>query len=323
MNIFCYPRLLATPRLPALLGIATGLTPQFGYRPRVTLERELEDRTEIDLRLGDPPHRGQAHRGRLPIRAAPSARTLPPTSTPSSTETHSRSTAAVSPPTSCCAASLAAPGRGRKILRPTRRPAAPTCSKPGTPVLRAVRSFELQSRPPRPHLAGDRRHVAHLTPQLPGRQVRHRLKTKGPERKQPFGIPMADRKLDQLERQLLALRLKHRQLEATAPAPAATSPVAGDDAATTGLSLVIGRLPLRRQQRTKLREIDRARLHRGRACLSHRRRRNRSRRNNAHRPARPAPCSPRRFRSTIRPVTVSPNLVLRNKLVDPRSAPSA
>lgn len=53
MNIFCYPRVLATPRLPALLGLPTGLVPEFGHHPRVELERKLIDRTEIDLRLGN------------------------------------------------------------------------------------------------------------------------------------------------------------------------------------------------------------------------------------------------------------------------------
>ena len=57
MNIFCYPRVLAAPPLPALLGIATGLQPVFGYRPEVPLclgqrKKPLKDRTEIDLRLG-------------------------------------------------------------------------------------------------------------------------------------------------------------------------------------------------------------------------------------------------------------------------------
>jgi hypothetical protein len=52
MNIFCYPRLLAGGRLPALLGVEPGLRPEFGYRPALLLERDLKDRTEIDMRLG-------------------------------------------------------------------------------------------------------------------------------------------------------------------------------------------------------------------------------------------------------------------------------
>ncbi len=51
MNIFCYPRVL-TPRLCALLGVASGNQPEFGYRPRIELARGLTDRTEIDMRLG-------------------------------------------------------------------------------------------------------------------------------------------------------------------------------------------------------------------------------------------------------------------------------
>jgi hypothetical protein len=51
MNVFCYPRVL-TPRVCALLGVAAGDQPEFGYRPGVELERGLTDRTEIDMRLG-------------------------------------------------------------------------------------------------------------------------------------------------------------------------------------------------------------------------------------------------------------------------------
>jgi len=57
MNIFCYPRVLAMKPLPALLGIPPGLEPEFGYRPSIPLKsgrrgRPLQDRTEIDMRLG-------------------------------------------------------------------------------------------------------------------------------------------------------------------------------------------------------------------------------------------------------------------------------
>lgn len=52
MNLFCYPRVLAGTRLPALLGIERGLEPLFGFKPRVPLLRELVDTTEIDMRLG-------------------------------------------------------------------------------------------------------------------------------------------------------------------------------------------------------------------------------------------------------------------------------
>jgi hypothetical protein len=51
MNIFCYPRVL-NPRVCALLGVAAGAEPEFGYHPRIALERNRTDRTEIDMRLG-------------------------------------------------------------------------------------------------------------------------------------------------------------------------------------------------------------------------------------------------------------------------------
>lgn len=53
MNIFCYPRLLSRPAICNLLGIKTGLTPEFGFRPRVPLRDGKFDRTEVDMRLGD------------------------------------------------------------------------------------------------------------------------------------------------------------------------------------------------------------------------------------------------------------------------------
>ncbi len=53
MNIFCYPRVLARPDLPALLGVDRGLIPEFGYRATATKIRKLTDRTEIDMRLGN------------------------------------------------------------------------------------------------------------------------------------------------------------------------------------------------------------------------------------------------------------------------------
>ncbi len=52
MNIFCYPRVLATPPLPALLGISPGLTPTFGHPARIPLLNGRRDHTEIDLSLG-------------------------------------------------------------------------------------------------------------------------------------------------------------------------------------------------------------------------------------------------------------------------------
>ena len=51
MNIFCYPRVF-TGRVRAVLGVEPGAEPEFGYHPRIVLERKLKDRTEIDMRLG-------------------------------------------------------------------------------------------------------------------------------------------------------------------------------------------------------------------------------------------------------------------------------
>jgi hypothetical protein len=53
MNIFCYRRTLANPRLTAMLGIPSGLAPEFGFRPGIPLGDGRVDRTEIDMRLGD------------------------------------------------------------------------------------------------------------------------------------------------------------------------------------------------------------------------------------------------------------------------------
>jgi hypothetical protein len=53
MNIFCYSRAIYNSRLSALLGIAPGLTPEFGFKPGIPLCNGKVDRTEIDLRLGN------------------------------------------------------------------------------------------------------------------------------------------------------------------------------------------------------------------------------------------------------------------------------
>lgn len=52
MNIFCYPRVLRRRSLCALLGIDPGLSPEFGFRPRIPLANGRADRTEIDMKLG-------------------------------------------------------------------------------------------------------------------------------------------------------------------------------------------------------------------------------------------------------------------------------
>ena len=53
MNIFCYPRVLASAGLRALLGLPDLPPPRFGVRARVPLAGGRVDRTEIDMRLGD------------------------------------------------------------------------------------------------------------------------------------------------------------------------------------------------------------------------------------------------------------------------------
>jgi hypothetical protein len=52
MNIFCYPRVLHTRQLCALLGVEPGHVPEFGFRPRIPLLNGKGDQTEVDMRLG-------------------------------------------------------------------------------------------------------------------------------------------------------------------------------------------------------------------------------------------------------------------------------
>jgi len=52
MNIFCCPGVLRRPTVCSLLGIETGLRPQFGFHPRIPSSTTRTDRTEIDMSLG-------------------------------------------------------------------------------------------------------------------------------------------------------------------------------------------------------------------------------------------------------------------------------
>lgn len=52
MNVFCYPGVLKNGQVCALLGIETGLRPEFGFRPEIPLKSGRCDRTEMDMRLG-------------------------------------------------------------------------------------------------------------------------------------------------------------------------------------------------------------------------------------------------------------------------------
>ena len=53
MNIFCCARALSNPALHSMLGVPSGLVPQFGFRPGIPLRSGRTDRTEIDMKLGD------------------------------------------------------------------------------------------------------------------------------------------------------------------------------------------------------------------------------------------------------------------------------
>ncbi len=52
MNIFCYPGLLESGTVAALLGIDARSRARFGVNPQLARERNLIDRTEIDMELG-------------------------------------------------------------------------------------------------------------------------------------------------------------------------------------------------------------------------------------------------------------------------------
>lgn len=53
MNIFCYPGILRRTTVCSLLGIEPGIHPAFGVRPRIPLKNGAEDRSEVDLKLGN------------------------------------------------------------------------------------------------------------------------------------------------------------------------------------------------------------------------------------------------------------------------------
>lgn len=52
MNVFCYPRLLKSPAVAALLGLQAECEPEFGFRARVPLSSGGTDATEVDMKLG-------------------------------------------------------------------------------------------------------------------------------------------------------------------------------------------------------------------------------------------------------------------------------
>jgi hypothetical protein len=53
MNIFCCRRTVGNCALSSMLGVPSGLVPQFGFRPEIPLRSGKTDRTEIDMKLGD------------------------------------------------------------------------------------------------------------------------------------------------------------------------------------------------------------------------------------------------------------------------------
>ncbi len=53
MSVFCHAPTLRSPRLRALLQMDGPCTPDFGVRTEVPLQRNLLDRTEADMRIGD------------------------------------------------------------------------------------------------------------------------------------------------------------------------------------------------------------------------------------------------------------------------------
>ncbi len=52
MNIFCYPGVLRRKAVSSLLGIPSGIRPEFGVRARIPLKNGAQDRSEMDLKLG-------------------------------------------------------------------------------------------------------------------------------------------------------------------------------------------------------------------------------------------------------------------------------
>jgi len=52
MNIFCYPRVTKNRELALFLGTEIKDVPEFGYMPRVPLVRDIVERTEVDMKLG-------------------------------------------------------------------------------------------------------------------------------------------------------------------------------------------------------------------------------------------------------------------------------
>lgn len=53
MNIFCHPQTTRSTALCGLLGVECGARPEFGVRVRTPLRTACDDRTEVDMQIGD------------------------------------------------------------------------------------------------------------------------------------------------------------------------------------------------------------------------------------------------------------------------------
>lgn len=51
MNIFCYPDVLQSAAVRAMLGVESNAVPEFGFKPRTPLQRGGRDNTEVDMKL--------------------------------------------------------------------------------------------------------------------------------------------------------------------------------------------------------------------------------------------------------------------------------
>jgi hypothetical protein len=52
MNIFCYPKVFAGREIQTMLNTDWDEEPEFGFKPRVPLHREMKDCTEVDMKIG-------------------------------------------------------------------------------------------------------------------------------------------------------------------------------------------------------------------------------------------------------------------------------
>ncbi len=53
MNIFCHPDVFARRGMRAILNIESDTLPEFGFKPRVPLNRGMKDTTEVDMKIGE------------------------------------------------------------------------------------------------------------------------------------------------------------------------------------------------------------------------------------------------------------------------------